>query len=97
MKHLQAILSAAALAVGLASAQALATTCDQVQASIDAKIKANGVKDYTLEAVPVAEVKDRKVVGTCEVGTKKIVYTRAAKPATTQTVEQVSTPSVAQK
>jgi hypothetical protein len=74
----------ASLAV-LVSASAFATPCDQVQAGIDAKIKANGVNSYTLDVVPAAEVKDQKVVGSCEGGSKKIVYTRApatAKPAT---------------
>lgn len=43
---------------------------------IDAKIKSHGVKTYTLSVVPTAEVKDQKVVGTCESGAKKIVYKR---------------------
>ena len=65
-----------ALSATLASASASATPCDQVSAQIDAKLKAKGVKAYTLEAIPVAEVKEQKVVGSCAVGTKKIVYRR---------------------
>jgi hypothetical protein len=83
MKHIH---TAFAALIALTSAAAFATPCDQVQAAIDAKIKANGVTNYTLEAIPVAEVKDQKVVGTCEVGAKKIVYTRTsvtAKPTLT--------------
>ena len=51
-------------------------SCDSVKASIDAKIKANGVSSYTLEVV-AADKADAagKVVGQCE-GDKKIVYTR---------------------
>ena len=58
-------------------------SCDSVKASIDAKIKANGVSSYTLEVV-AADKADAagKVVGHCE-GDKEIVYTRgsAAAPA----------------
>jgi hypothetical protein len=50
--------------------------CDELKAEIDAKIQAKGVKAYTLEIVPNEQVKDGKVVGSCEGGTKKIVYTR---------------------
>ena len=58
-------------------------SCDSVKASIDAKIKANGVTSYTLDVVPAAQADTAgKVVGQCE-GDKKIVYTRgsAAAPA----------------
>jgi hypothetical protein len=44
---------------------------------IEVKIQAAGVTTYTLEIVPNAEVKDQNmVVGTCENGTKKIIYQR---------------------
>jgi len=49
---------------------------EELKAEIDAKIKANGVKVYTLEIVPNEQVKDGKVVGSCDGGTKKIIYTR---------------------
>ena len=56
-------------------------SCDSVKASIDAKIKANGVSSYTLEVV-AADKADAagKVVGQCE-GDKKIVYTRGSAAA----------------
>ena len=53
--------------------------CEELKNEIDAKIKANKVEGYTLEVVPSADVKDQKVVGSCEGGTKKIVYTRGEK------------------
>jgi hypothetical protein len=62
--------------LALVGAQAMATSCEEVKKTIAAKIEANGVKEYTLEAVPAADVGDRKVVGSCEGGTMKIVYTR---------------------
>jgi len=69
------IVAAAALLSFVCSA-ANATSCDEVKAKIEDKIKARGVKSYTLEVVAAAEAQDHKVVGSCERGGKKIVYTR---------------------
>ena len=53
-----------------------ASNCESVKAIIDEKIKAKGVKAYTLDIVGKDEVKDAKVVGSCEAGAKKITYKR---------------------
>ena len=51
--------------------------CEELKAEIEAKIQARGVTSYTLEIVPNAEVSDpNMIVGSCEGGTKKIVYQR---------------------
>jgi hypothetical protein len=39
------------------------------------------VKEFTLTIVPNAEVKDQHVVGSCDGGTKKIIYQRGAPAA----------------
>ncbi len=57
------------------------TPCDDVKAGIAKKLDGKGVKGYTLEAVAAADVKDQKVVGTCDAGAKKIVYSRGAAKA----------------
>jgi Protein of unknown function (DUF1161) len=51
-----------------------AKNCEELKSEIAAKLDAKGVKGYTLEIVAAAEVKDQKVIGSCEVGTKKIIY-----------------------
>jgi hypothetical protein len=53
-----------------------AKPCEELKAEIDAKIKNNGVKVFTLTIVDKDAAEDGKVVGTCEGGTKKIVYKR---------------------
>jgi hypothetical protein len=58
------------------SAHAMAKSCEELKREIAAKIEANGVTNYTLEIVPNDQVGERKVVGSCEGGTKKIVYAR---------------------
>jgi len=50
--------------------------CEELKAEIDAKIKAKGVKAYTLQILPNEQAKDGKVVGSCDEGTKKIIYTK---------------------
>jgi hypothetical protein len=71
-----------AVALGLCSLPALADNhaakpCEALKSEIAAKIDAKGVPAYTLDIVANAEVpEDRKVVGSCEGGTKKIVYKR---------------------
>ena len=68
------------LAVGLLSiagtAMAAGKSCDDLKSEIDAKIKAKGAATYTLEVVAKGSAADGKVVGTCEGGTKEIVYKR---------------------
>jgi hypothetical protein len=60
----------------LASAYGEIKPCDELKNEIDEKLKAKGVMNYTLEIVPADQVKDQKVVGSCEGGTKKITYTK---------------------
>jgi len=45
-------------------------------AKIEAKIQAKGVKAFTLTIVDKDEKSDLRVVGTCDGGSKKILYKR---------------------
>ena len=57
------------------SALAAPKPCEELKAEIEAKIQANNVSSYTLEIVTNDEVHDQNmVVGTCENGSKKIIY-----------------------
>ncbi|MBE0620252.1 MAG: DUF1161 domain-containing protein [Burkholderiales bacterium] len=63
-------------ALGASTHAFAAKPCEELKAEIAAKIEANGVKAYTLDIVPNDQVGDQKVVGSCDGGTKKIVYAR---------------------
>jgi len=64
-------------------AHAQAKPCDDLKTEIAGKMDAKGVKGYTLDIVAKEKDADGKVVGTCEGGTKKIVYSRgSASPQT---------------
>jgi hypothetical protein len=57
------------------SALAAPKPCEELKAEIETKIQAQGVSSYTLEIVTNDEVHDQNmVVGSCENGTKKIIY-----------------------
>jgi hypothetical protein len=59
-----------------ASALAAIKPCEELKGEIEEKLKAKGVESYTLEIVPADQIKDQKVVGSCEGGKMKIVYTK---------------------
>jgi hypothetical protein len=51
-------------------------TCYTLQDQIDTKLRAKGLEGYVLELLEKDAATKGKVVGTCEHGTRKIVYTR---------------------
>ena len=59
-----------------AAAFAEIKSCEELKAEIDAKLKAKGVRGYTLEILPADQVKDQRIVGSCDGGAKKISYSR---------------------
>ena len=72
MKRIAATLILSALTTG---AFAAPKPCEELKAEIEAKIQAQNVSSYTLEVVSNEEVQDKNmVVGSCENGTKKIIY-----------------------
>jgi hypothetical protein len=83
--------AAALLFVGVcASAQTASTptpaaarkSCDDLKAEITKKLEAKNVTSYSLDAVDKGKEGDGKVVGTCDGGTKSLVYSRAASAPT---------------
>jgi Protein of unknown function (DUF1161) len=72
MKH-----SLLIVVIAFASAPAFAAKpCEELKAEIAKKLEAKGVKAYSLDILANANVADQKVVGSCDAGTKKIVYVR---------------------
>jgi hypothetical protein len=51
-----------------------------LKSEIAAKLDAKGVKSYSLEIVAKDQDGEGKVAGTCEGGTKKIMYRRTTTP-----------------
>jgi hypothetical protein len=70
----------AALVGGAGDASAQSSACDQLKASLFARIEASGVRDYSLEAVPATAPTPAnvRVIGTCDGGRTKVLYYRGA-------------------
>ncbi|HUC54802.1 MAG TPA: DUF1161 domain-containing protein [Candidatus Cybelea sp.] len=64
-----------------------AKPCEELKDEISKKLDAKGVKGYTLEIVAKDKDAEGKTVGTCEGGTKKILYTKTPAPAATPAKE----------
>ncbi|MCK9797068.1 hypothetical protein BK634_03250 [Pseudomonas chlororaphis] len=69
------VLAAALLSLA-GTALAAGKPCDELKSEIAAKIDAKGASGYSLEVVDKGAAADGKVVGTCEAGSKEIVYKR---------------------
>jgi hypothetical protein len=79
-KIVVALVLCSPLSIFVSSASAQMKPCEELKSEIAAKLDAKGVKDSAsrLAIVPTEEVKDQKVVGSCEAGKKKITYTGPA-------------------
>jgi hypothetical protein len=77
------VVSALLLSCAYATAQEPARKpCEDLKAEIAKKLEAKGVTAYSLDIVDKGkESSDGKVVGSCDGGTKSIVYQRGGEPA----------------
>jgi hypothetical protein len=66
------------IVLSLVAAPALAQVkpCDELKGEIEAKLTQKGVVGFSLTIVASDAPEDGKVVGTCEGGSKKILYKR---------------------
>ena len=75
---MKALIAMVSLVLIASPAVAQVKACEELKAEIEAKIKNNGVKEFTLTIVDKDAAEDGKVVGTCDGGSKKIVYKRGS-------------------
>ena len=76
MKRIGLAILCSALAT---SAIAAPKDCEELRKEIEIKIQAKAIPSYTLEIITAEEAKQHDsamIVGTCENGTKRIVYQR---------------------
>ena len=62
--------------------------CEDLKAEIAKKLDAKGVVGYTLDAVDKGKEGAGKIVGSCDGGTKSIVYTRGAAASEAKPAEE---------
>ncbi|MBS0453476.1 MAG: DUF1161 domain-containing protein [Proteobacteria bacterium] len=66
------------LACSAAAGHAQGSSCEDIRAQIDAKVRATGVNDFSLSILDADAPSSGRVVGSCQLGTKKIIYERSA-------------------
>jgi hypothetical protein len=71
------VVAVASILVFSGPALAQRKDCGELKGEIETKIKKNGVDKFSLDVVEADKQAEGKVVGTCDGGTKKIVYKRA--------------------
>lgn len=74
-------------------ATARAGNCEDIRAGIDARIKTSGVANYTLTVVDTAADAPGKVVGSCDRGSKKIVYSKESSAGEARTTPPAPIPA----
>ena len=80
---LRSSLTVAALLLGSGASYA-DNNCDSIRTQIDARVRLSGVKDFVLSVVDADANISGKVVGSCALGTKKIIYSQSASAASSQ-------------
>ena len=82
-----------AVSVGSVGSASAAGSCDALRSQIEAKIAASGVANFTVTTVDAAAaaLTRGKVVGSCEMGAKSIVYQQLEAPATAATAATAAT------
>ncbi|WP_338415357.1 DUF1161 domain-containing protein [uncultured Sphaerotilus sp.] len=60
-----------------------AFSCDELRSDVEAKIRASGVSAFSVSVVDASAPSAGRVVGTCDRGAKKLLYTQTTQ--TTQT------------
>jgi len=83
------------VAMLLASSASSASTCEELRTQIETKIRANGVAGFSVSIVEADASAPGRVVGTCDRGTRKLVYlnhgTAGARPSTAAAQDRPST------
>ena len=71
----------ATAAASLTAPAHAAKSCDELKSEISTKLDGKQVKGYVLDVVAADATDERKVVGACAGGSKKIVYAKGGKSA----------------
>ncbi len=63
-----------------APSYAQASSCEPLKLAIEEKIRLNGVTNFSVTVMDADAVSTGRVVGTCQLGTKKLVYVQGDQP-----------------
>ena len=81
-KAVTALRALVALALGgIVAGPAHAVSCDELRSAVEAKIRRHGVSNFSLSVIDADQAPNGKLVGTCALGTKKLVYVPGSQSA----------------
>jgi hypothetical protein len=78
MQHPRGALPAALALLWACGSSHAQSSCESIAAAVDAKIRATGTQQFTLSTVDTAASAPGRVVGSCAMGAKKILYVTGA-------------------
>jgi hypothetical protein len=81
-----------ALLLGSAASYAN-NNCEPIRTQIDARVRASGVTDFVLSVVEADARVIGKVVGSCDLGTKKIVYNQPSPSSSSSSARPKAKPT----
>ena len=70
-----------AFAALLQALPSLAVSCEDLRAQVESKIRSTGVAEFTVSIVEASASAPGKIVGTCDQGSRKLLYTQAKSAA----------------
>ena len=68
-----------------ATGTAHAISCEELRSSVEAKIQSKGVKNFSVAIVEASAAASGQVVGTCALGSKKLIYSQLGGQASAST------------
>jgi hypothetical protein len=82
--RLSPLLKVTAFAALLHALPSLAVSCEELRAEVESKIRATGVALFTVSVVEASASTPGKIVGICDRGNKKLIYTQGNSAAGTK-------------
>ena len=70
------LLQVAAVAASLHAVPCVAAGCEDLRAEIEERIRKTGVAEFTVSIADASASAPGKIVGTCDRGTRKLLYTQ---------------------
>jgi hypothetical protein len=88
--HMRKIIFIACLSTCGLPVTLYAKACEELKSEIEAKLQGRAVSAYSLEIVTAADTGDGKVIGSCDAGSKRILYARQGKVKATPAIPRDS-------
>jgi hypothetical protein len=91
--RLHSLPKVATFAALLQALPSFAVTCEELRAQIESKIRSTGAAEFTVSIVDAGASAPGKIVGSCDRGGKKLVYTQVGPPAAGTKAPPEATPA----